>query len=142
MLDLVDKYQTSYHEWPISGLTKEVLEESGYMAALRQDGDQERLDNLSELMNAIVAYERTNEDEADLDDYLQSIALYTDYEKEANHASIKLMTIHTAKGSSSLMSSSSASMRVSFPMRVRWSMARKERSKRNVASSMWRSPAR
>ena len=68
------------------------------MAALRQDGDQERLDNLSELMNAIVAYERINEDEADLDDYLQSIALYTDYEKEANHASIKLMTIHTAKG--------------------------------------------
>lgn len=98
LLDLVDKYQTSYHEWPISELAKEVLEESGYMAALRQDGDQERLDNLSELMNAIVAYERTNEDEADLDDYLQSIALYTDYEKEANHASIKLMTIHTAKG--------------------------------------------
>lgn len=68
------------------------------------DGDQEeRLDNLSELMNAIVAYERINEDKPIWTTTSSpSPKTYTDYEKEANHASIKLMTIHTAKGSSSL----------------------------------------
>lgn len=98
LLELIERYQDTYDERKVSELARDVLEQSGYLPALRQDGDQERLDNLTELMNAIVAYERANEDEANLNDYLQSITLYTDYEKEPDHESVKLMTIHTAKG--------------------------------------------
>ncbi|MGP6139502.1 MULTISPECIES: ATP-dependent helicase [unclassified Jeotgalibaca] len=97
-IELILDYQDHYINYTVSDLLTEVLEKSGYMAALRQDGDQERLDNLTELMNSVVAYERANEEEASLHDYLQSIALYTDYEKEPNHQSVKMMTIHTAKG--------------------------------------------
>ncbi len=83
----------------ISDLLNRVLEGSGLKKAIREDQDEERLENLDELLSSIKFYERSrSEEEVTLSDYLQDIALYTndDHRKEA--PTLKMMTIHQAKG--------------------------------------------
>jgi DNA helicase-2/ATP-dependent DNA helicase PcrA len=75
------------------------LDGSGLKNAIREDQDEERLENLDELLSSIKLYERSrSEEEVTLSDYLQDIALYTndDHRKEA--PTLKMMTIHQAKG--------------------------------------------
>ena len=82
----------------ISDLLNRVLEGSGLKKAIREDQDEERLENLDELLSSIKFYERSrSEEEVTLSDYLQDIALYTndDHRKEA--PTLKMMTIHQAK---------------------------------------------
>lgn len=97
-LNLIDKYRENYREMSVSELLQNLLQESGYDAYLREDGDQDRIDNVSELFNSIVAYEQSVGEETTLEEYLQAITLYTDYEKAEERDCVKLMTIHTAKG--------------------------------------------
>lgn len=84
----------------ISDTLEFLLEGSGYKDMLRFDDDQERIDNLRELINSIKYYEDVNKNEEDLsiENYLQDIALYTnaDYKKDSD--TVKLMTIHQSKG--------------------------------------------
>lgn len=84
----------------ISDLLQFVLDKSGLMKELRLDGEEERLENINELISAVIQYEKdnANEDDLSLNSYLQNIALYTnmDYKEEVDF--VKLMTIHQAKG--------------------------------------------
>ncbi|MGP4060844.1 ATP-dependent helicase [Halobacillus sp. H74] len=82
----------------VSELLQEALQVTGYEAYRREDGDQQRLDNLAELLHSIVQYEQTLGETIDLEEYLQMLSLYTDDDREDQMDSIKLMTIHTAKG--------------------------------------------
>lgn len=97
-VNLIDKYRKIYKDITVSELLKNILEESGYDKFLREDGDQDRLDNVSELFNSVVNFEQTMGEETDLDEYLQAITLYTDFDKLEDRDSVKLMTVHTAKG--------------------------------------------
>lgn len=97
-LNVIEKYRKTYKNMSVSELLKSVLEESGYDEFLREDGDQDRIDNMSELFSSIVNFEQSLGEETDLDEYLQLITLYTDYDKKEERDSVKLMTIHTAKG--------------------------------------------
>ena len=82
----------------ISILLKDLLEESGYLSALQEEKELERLDNIKELIADIEHYEEENP-QGSLDDYLQTISLYTDKEEElADQDFIQLMSIHAAKG--------------------------------------------
>jgi DNA helicase-2/ATP-dependent DNA helicase PcrA len=73
-----------------------LLDLSGYEAFMRQQGDQERLDNLAELKRSV---ETAGQDEdAALEDFLTRAALFTSLDKDDKPDAIKLMTIHTAKG--------------------------------------------
>ena len=84
----------------ISDLVQTVLEESQLLESIRQDGDQERLDNLEELMQSIRYYEnnKLNEESVSLNEYLQDIALYTNLDYKKDDSFVKLMTIHQSKG--------------------------------------------
>ena len=99
-ISLINDLKGKTRELSISNLTQEVLTKSGLLNAIRTDGDQDRINNLEELMGAMRLYEKDNEHEEDtsLAKYLQDIALFTnlDYKEETDH--IKLMTIHQAKG--------------------------------------------
>lgn len=83
----------------IADLLEEILQQSGLGDLYRNDGDEERIENINELMNSIRYYEQCNiNEDVSLDKYLQDIALFTnsDYNKETE--TIKLMTIHQSKG--------------------------------------------
>ena len=84
----------------ISDITQMVLVSSGIEEIYRTEGDEERLDNIKELLSSIALYEENNahEEGLSLASYLQDVALYTnlDYQKESD--AVKIMTIHQAKG--------------------------------------------
>ena len=78
-------------------LAERVLEESGYLQMLRDDKTEgsddakARLDNLKEMLRAMQDY-------PDLNSFLDHVALVADADTESNGDTIKLMTIHAAKG--------------------------------------------
>ena len=83
----------------ISDLANRILEGSLYKKALREDQDEERLENLDELLASMRFYEQSHaEEEPTLVEYLQDIALYTNADYRQDTGSLKMMTIHQAKG--------------------------------------------
>lgn len=84
----------------ISDTLDYLLKESGYKDLLRLDDDQERIDNLQELLNSVKYYEEVNKNEENLsvETYLQDIALYTNADYKKDMPTVKLMTIHQSKG--------------------------------------------
>ena len=83
----------------VSDLMNRVLDVSGMKKMYREDQDEDRLENIDELLQSVRFYESSrNEDEARLSDYLQDIALYTNQDYSKDTPTVKLMTIHQAKG--------------------------------------------
>ena len=84
----------------ISELYDLLLEESGYIAALKAKADFEsegRIENIMELKSNIVEYEK--EEGATLSGFLEEVSLFTDLDKyNADDDCVTLMTIHSAKG--------------------------------------------
>ena len=75
-------------------LLKLVLDESGYSSMLKNKKDLEnenRLDNLKELLRAMQDYEN-------LQSFLEHVALATSIDQEWEGAKVNLMTMHAAKG--------------------------------------------
>lgn len=97
-VDIIENFRKTYKEKSLSDLVMELMAATGYEAMLRQAGEQERLDNLAELKQSIDEYEKTSGEENTLEEYLQSIALYTNNDREKDKDSVTMMTIHTAKG--------------------------------------------
>ena len=87
-------------EKSISALLEMVLESSGLLEMYRVDTEEERLENLQELLKSIRLYEEENKDEEDpgVEQYLQDIALYTNADYRKDDDKVRLMTIHQAKG--------------------------------------------
>ncbi len=95
---LIEKYKIIYEKMKLSELLTGVLNDSGYEALLRTNGEQERLDNLAELKQSIFEYERDAGEECSLSDYLDRISLYTNLDQKESADAVQLMTIHNAKG--------------------------------------------
>ncbi|MCW2368872.1 DNA helicase-2/ATP-dependent DNA helicase PcrA [Sphingobium sp. B11D3D] len=75
-------------------LARQILDESGYTAALQAERTTEasgRLENLQELTRAMEEYET-------LGAFLEHVSLVMDNEAQADEAKVTLMTIHAAKG--------------------------------------------
>ena len=87
---------------PVSRLTKEILEKSGYLRELREEDTVEarsRLENLDEFLALTSGFEMSSSDDPSLARFLEQVALVADvdhYDREQN--GITLMTIHSAKG--------------------------------------------
>lgn len=96
-ISLIEKYRNLINSMSISMLLEALMEESGYIAMLKEEKETERIENIKELINDIEDFEEMYP-EGTLDDYLQQIALYTDKQQEAEGDFVQLMTIHAAKG--------------------------------------------
>jgi DNA helicase-2/ATP-dependent DNA helicase PcrA len=97
-LALIEHFAAGYRERPISEVLSALLDQSGYEAALRTEGSQERLDNLAELKQAVYEYETSCGEECLLENYLSHVALLTNTDAVSGKNAVKLMTVHTAKG--------------------------------------------
>lgn len=95
---LIDKYTSLRDMMQLSDLLALLLSESGYEEMLRLAGEQERLDNLSELKQSIYEYEKKAGEETSLAEYLQTVALFTNMDREERKHAVKMMTVHAAKG--------------------------------------------
>lgn len=82
-------------------LITEVIEKSGYLAALKADkssDSEDRIQNLNTLISNAADYER-NQDEPTLSGFLEETSLMTDLDNyDADADTVVLMTVHSAKG--------------------------------------------
>ncbi len=95
---LIEKYRAIYEDMELTELLTGILSESGYETMLRNSGEEERLDNLAELKQAIYDFSRTAGENVSLGNYLSHAALFTNMDTEERAQAAKLMTVHSAKG--------------------------------------------
>ena len=96
---LIEDAKQFARENRVSDLLNRILDASGYKRMVREDQDEDRLENLDELLSSIRFYESVRTpDESTLSDYLQDVALYTNDDHRRDTPTLKLMTIHQAKG--------------------------------------------
>ncbi len=97
--NLIKEFRKRKDENSVSDLIKEILDKTGLTQMYRDDGDEDRLEHITELQNSIIALENDDVEKLTLENYLQEIALYTDMDvDEGKRERVKLMTIHTSKG--------------------------------------------
>lgn len=97
-LRVIENFQLNYNKYSLTDLVSLVLNQTGYEEYLRTSGEDDRLDNLSNLKQAIYEFEITAGEKVTLDDYLEHISLFTNLDQTEKEDAVKLMTIHTAKG--------------------------------------------
>lgn len=86
---------------PVENIIKQVIEKTNYFAFLRESGEKEsndRISNVEELVNAAHEYD-INCEEGVLQGFLEEVALVSDVDElEDTAEAVTLMTLHTAKG--------------------------------------------
>ena len=91
----IKKWLAAYKTSKIYDATRQILEESGYIASLIQEKTEEeqaKRDNIYELLRAIGEYN-------DISEFLEHTSLVADNNNDQLNAdSIKVMTIHASKG--------------------------------------------
>ncbi len=97
-IKLIEHFAAIYKNMPASEALSAILNESGYEAALRTEGAQDRLDNLAELKQAVYEYETGCGEESAMEDFIAHVALLTNLDAASSPDAVKLMTVHTAKG--------------------------------------------
>ncbi len=95
---MIEKYRAIYRSMDLTDLLSGILADSGYEAMLRLSGEEDRLDNLAELKQAIYDYEAKAGEQVTLEGYLAHAALFTNMDTVEKAAAVKLMTVHAAKG--------------------------------------------
>lgn len=83
----------------VSQVVISAIEETGYANMLRAENTDEsaaRLENLEELVNAAVDYDK--EEDSGLRDFIDHAALTSDTDKFDRNANVTMMTVHSAKG--------------------------------------------
>ena len=100
--DIIKKYRQGLDDQKGSDIIQGVLEDSGYLAALKAEGTDEaddRFGNVQELYNAVLQFEEENTEDPSLLAFLANASLASDLDdtKEGNNA-VSLMTLHSSKG--------------------------------------------
>ncbi len=82
----------------VSELLQRILIEAEYELYIRESGDMDRLDNITELIQSIVTQEMEFGEHLSVTQFLQNISLLKDEDGEDKNDRVRIMTIHTAKG--------------------------------------------
>ncbi len=91
--------ETAQTDKPVTDVVIAAIEDTGYANMLRTENSDEsaaRLENLEELVNAAVDYDKQEQD--GLRDFIDHSALVSDTDKFDRNAAVTLMTVHAAKG--------------------------------------------
>lgn len=97
-VSLIENMKNLKDHMKISELVNRVCIESGYEQYIRELGDEERLDNLSEFKRIANEFENGFGEDVNLETFLQQIAIMSAEDAEKPCESVKLMTIHASKG--------------------------------------------
>jgi DNA helicase-2/ATP-dependent DNA helicase PcrA len=103
---LIEHFKTDAREMSISDLMKEIIDEVGYIEALKEEDDpdvaESRIENIDELLSKVAIYEEKCQDAgepATLSGFLEEVALVADIDSlDEDSDYVVLMTLHSAKG--------------------------------------------
>ena len=96
-VELIEELKQERENHDIQDFLDIVVSESGYGQMLKENHEEDRLENVKELKEDMAQAMIENPDTT-LESYLQDIALFTDKTQEAQDNAISLMTVHAAKG--------------------------------------------
>lgn len=88
----------------LAQMVRLIIEDSGLLTHYEDNNEQERADNIRELVNAATEFERQNNSEDDevaehpLIQFLSTTALDSDSDSDNQKQAVNLMTVHAAKG--------------------------------------------
>ncbi len=97
-VDKVEGLRRDAEELSVSEILQKILSVMEYELYIRESGDIERLDNVTELLRSIVTQENEFGEHLSLTAFLQTITLLRDSDAEDTNDCVRIMTIHTAKG--------------------------------------------
>lgn len=99
--EMIARWQSQVETLPASQIVKGIIEDSGYIDDLKNQGTEEaenRIENVRELYNAVLQFEEQNE-EATLTGFLSKASLSSDLDDlQEGDSRVSLMTLHSAKG--------------------------------------------
>ena len=97
-IDIIKKTSDLINKTTLEDIGIFIIEESGYLKMLeneknklKQVENESRIDNLKEFVNALSEFDN-------LDDFLEHVGLVNENQKKIQSNSVKLMTLHAAKG--------------------------------------------
>ncbi len=94
----IEKLKQEAEVLPVSELLQKIIKDTGYELYIRESGDIERLDNVTELLRSIVTQETEFGEHLPLVTFLHNITLLRDSDIEDKTDCVRIMTMHTAKG--------------------------------------------
>lgn len=98
---MISRWQAQIGTLPVTEVLQGILEDSGYVQDLMNQGTDEatdRVQNVQELYNAALQFQEENE-EVSLQDFLSSAALSSDLDNlKEGQTAVSLMTLHASKG--------------------------------------------
>ncbi|WGV25505.1 DNA helicase PcrA [Halotia branconii] len=98
---MISRWQEQVATLPVTEVLQGILEDSGYVQDLMNQGTDEatdRVQNVQELYNAALQFQEENE-EISLRDFLSSAALSSDLDNlKEGQTAVSLMTLHSSKG--------------------------------------------
>lgn len=99
---MIGRLQQQAENTSASEILQTILDESGYIQDLQNQGNDEaedRIRNVGELYNAVRQYEEEAEQDASLAGFLSSTALSSDLDNvKEGQSAVSLMTLHSSKG--------------------------------------------
>ncbi|MEB3216669.1 MAG: DNA helicase PcrA [Nostocales cyanobacterium 94392] len=99
---MIGRLQQQAENTSASEILQTILDESGYVQDLQNQGNDEaedRIRNVGELYNAVRQYEEEAEQDASLQGFLASTALSSDLDNvKEGQSAVSLMTLHSSKG--------------------------------------------
>lgn len=75
-----------------------ILNNTGYEESIKTSGEDERLENISALKNYLYDFRKNQDDEVNLADFIGNVSLMTSADEAHLSRSVRLMTVHNAKG--------------------------------------------
>ncbi|MBP1543131.1 MAG: UvrD-helicase domain-containing protein [Oscillospiraceae bacterium] len=96
-VSLIESAREKSAEMSLSDAVAMICEDSGYEKYIREQGDMERFENLSEFKRIAMEFEKGYGEEVTLKDFINHISLQAE-DDETESDRVKLMTVHAAKG--------------------------------------------
>lgn len=100
-VSLIDELRARKDDLPVTALTSEVLDKSGYLKELESEKSVEaetRIENLKEFLTVTAEYDRAST-EGSLEEFLAGVSLVADIDNLDDRSdAVALMTLHSAKG--------------------------------------------
>lgn len=96
--EIIDDLKGAYSKIPLSESVEKICDRSGYEKYIRELGDMERFENLSEFKRIAAEYEKNFGENVSLEEFIGHISLQSEDDSEEASDTVKLMTIHAAKG--------------------------------------------
>jgi len=100
--EMIFKLMSAMNDKPVNEFIQTVMDETGYLMELQAEQkieNETRIENLKELLTVAKDFEKENEEEPTLENFLSSVALIADIDNtDMEDDKVTLMTFHSAKG--------------------------------------------